>query len=246
MNKKWKKLMAVICATALLLMLPALSVLADELQEDEIFVSMAEDPIQETNDTEQSDHASALAGVEPSEITTVEGDLSEDADEAEDILLEKDDSADALVGALESTGNATLDNFINDYRFTAGVYWPDGQTPKIASYQGWGCCAYCADYVKYCFGINNPRGGTYFTNINEVRQGDVLIVGNPSDGTGHWFVCLKRSGNSLYVAEGNISSHVRIGWNYTISGSKFAEDGRYFNCGYHFQLNSAPGAASLV
>jgi hypothetical protein len=40
----------------------------------------------------------------------------------------------------------------------------------------------------------------------------------------------------LYTAEGNYGGVVRIGWNYSISGSKFAEDSRHFDVGYHFSL----------
>ena len=140
---------------------------------------------------------------------------------------------------LESTGYSSLDNFINDYRFTDGASWAWNKGPILASFGSSGCCAYCADYVKYCFGINNPRSGSAFYSVSEIRAGDVLTVGNQSDGTGHWFVCLKRSGNSLYVAEGNYLNRVRIGWNYTISGSRFAEDNRSFTAGYHY-LDGAP------
>ena len=136
--------------------------------------------------------------------------------------------------ALESTGNSAMDAFINDSRWTNGASYPYYQAPKLASYQSSGCCSYCADYVRYCYGNNNPRSGSIFYNVNEIRAGDVLTVGNQSNGTGHWFVCLKRSGNRLYVAEGNCSNKVRIGWNYTISGSKFAEDSRSFTAGYHY------------
>ncbi len=40
----------------------------------------------------------------------------------------------------------------------------------------------------------------------------------------------------MYTAEGNYGGVVRIGWNYSISGSKFAEDSRHFDVGYHFSL----------
>ena len=140
--------------------------------------------------------------------------------------------------ALESTGNSTFDAFINDGRFTNGVSWGGGQTPKIASYQGWGCCAYAADYVKYCYGTNNPRSGSAFYSASEIRAGDVITVGNPSDGNGHWFVVLKRNGNSLYVAEGNCDSRVRIGWNYSINGNAISGISYGFNTGYHYTNNT--------
>ena len=130
---------------------------------------------------------------------------------------------------------AVYQNFISDARWCAGADWSPSQMPKLANFQAWACCAYCADFTKYCYGIDNPRGGIAFYDTNEIAAGDVLTVGNQADGTGHWFACLKRNGNSLYVAEGNISGKVRIGWNYTISSSSyFAEDSRSFTAGYHF------------
>ena len=83
--------------------------------------------------------------------------------------VSEEEIEESLVGALESTGNATLDGFINDSRFTAGVYWGGDKRPVISSYDCWSCCAYCADYAKYCYGIDSPRGGTEFYDINEIR-----------------------------------------------------------------------------
>ncbi|MCR5635989.1 MAG: dockerin type I repeat-containing protein [Clostridiales bacterium] len=136
--------------------------------------------------------------------------------------------------AIESTGNSTLDAFINDSRWTNGVAWGASKMPNISPYQSWGCAAYCADYVKYCYNNNNPRSGEAFYSANETRAGDVITVGNPSDGNGHWFVVLRRSGNSLYVAEGSYAGRVRIGWNYTISGNGYTGTSYGFNTGYHY------------
>ena len=138
------------------------------------------------------------------------------------------------VFALESTGVSVIDSFINDSRFTNGVYWGWDSGPKLSPYSCAQCCAYCADYVKYCFGYNTPKAGTYFTGATNIRAGDVIVVGGENGG-GHWFVCLKRSGNSLYVAEGNYAQKVRIGWNYsivndsTISGISYS-----FSHGWHY------------
>ena len=149
----------------------------------------------------------------------------------------------ATILNLESTGNSKIDEFINDSRWTNGASYNGSTQPKTnSSASFWGCAAYCYDYTNYCYGKANPRSGTAFSNINEIQAGDVVTVGNQSDGTGHWFVVLKRSGNSLYVAEGNYANKVRIGWNYTISGSKFAEDSRNFTTGYHYypSINTTP------
>ena len=149
--------------------------------------------------------------------------------------------------ALESTGNTVLDAFINESSFTDGASWPGGKGPNLLPASWFGCAAYCADYVKYCYGINDPRSGASFTDTSEIRAGDVLIIGNPGDGTGHWFVCLKRSGNNLYVAEGaagSTSDKVRIGWNYTISGNRFSQDSRSFTAGYHY-INEGDALSQL-
>ena len=138
-----------------------------------------------------------------------------------------------LAKAVESTGNSTFDSFINDSRWRNGAYWDDNTTPKISSWTCWGCCAYCADFVKYCYNNNNPNSGTSFFNINDIYAGDIIILGNGGDGTGHWFVVLKRNGNKLYTAE-RYGNSVRIGWNYTISGNKFSQDSRSFTQGHHF------------
>ena len=143
--------------------------------------------------------------------------------------------------ALESTGDSVFDSFINDSRFTNGVSWGN-IGPKISPYSCAQCCAYAADFVKYCYGKDNPRNGTVFYDAWETQAGDIITLGNPSNGAGHWFVVLKRSGNDLYVAEGNFAGKVRIGWNYSIaSGNKFNGDyyNRTFTAGYHHG-NAAP------
>ena len=86
--------------------------------------------------------------------------------------------------ALESTGNSTLDAFINDSRFTNGASGYTGR-PKISSYYGIECCAYTADYVKYCFNYDSPKAGEYFTGATNIRAGDVIVVGGENGNGGH-------------------------------------------------------------
>jgi len=136
--------------------------------------------------------------------------------------------------ALESTGYSKFDDFINDSRWTADVSWGANQRPKLSPYNSWSCCAYCADFVKYCYGIDGATWGQEFYSVSEIQAGDVILVGNGDDGNGHWFVVLKRSGNSLYTAEGSYASRVRIGWHYSISGNSIAGSSYSFTLGYHY------------
>ena len=129
--------------------------------------------------------------------------------------------------------NGKIYDFINSPNWANGASWGN-KAPDISSYKCEGCCAYCADYAKYCYNNNSPRGGAPFYNINEIRAGDVVIIGNGSNGKGHWFVVVERKGNNLLVAEGNVAGKVRVGWNYTISANRFTNDSRAFTEGYHF------------
>lgn len=148
---------------------------------------------------------------------------------------------------LESTDNSTFDAFINDPRWTHGVYWwgdyTGGKEPEISPWGSSGCGAYAADFAKYCFNSNSPRYGEEFHDVNQVRAGDVIHIGYNDNG--HWLV-VQKNGNSLYTAEGNYSSHVRIGWCYTVSGDRFAEDSRHFDVGYHFGSSPSPQISYTV
>ena len=138
---------------------------------------------------------------------------------------------------VESTGNATFDRFINTYPWRDGDPW-GVRGPEIAPYDFGSCGAYAADFTYYCYNTS-PRDGSYFSSTSEIQAGDVIVLGNAGDGTGHWFVVLKRNGNSLYTAEGNVGGKVCIGWNYTIiSSNGFSEDSRAMTEAIHH--GSAP------
>ena len=144
----------------------------------------------------------------------------------------------------EYTGVSIIDDFLNDSRWSEGNEWTNSTTPKLAPGSGTGCYAYCADYVKYCFGYNYPNSGDEFTNINEIAVGDVLTVGNPNTGSvGHWFICIKRSGNTLTIAEGNAMDQVLMDREFIIDSSNNRFDGdrsdRYFLKGYHYLSSSS-------
>ena len=124
-----------------------------------------------------------------------------------------------------------LDNFINDSRWSNGTTWGSSQRPKVSGWSCKGCCAYCADFVKYCFNGSSQRSGTLFYGASNIRQGDVLYF-TPD----HWVAVIRRNGNNLYTAEGNWGSKVAIGWNYTIVGDQLHRGGtqfRTFHSGYH-------------
>ena len=85
MMKKWKKMMATVCALSMLAIMPGGVALADEQQDDDFIVSIAEDPKLEADDAEKIDNASA--SVEESaelvdEPALIEEDISGFADES--------------------------------------------------------------------------------------------------------------------------------------------------------------------
>ena len=137
----------------------------------------------------------------------------------------------------EYTGIEIIDDFLNDPRWAEGVEWDSSTTSKLSSASGTGCYAYVCDYVKYCFGYNYPESGDLFYDINEVRVGDVVAVGNPNTGSvGHWFIVIKRQGESIIIAEGNAMDQVLMEREFIIEDNHFIGDreGREFLKGYHF------------
>lgn len=138
-------------------------------------------------------------------------------------------------GSTSSGYAQKVNQFINDSRWKNGASWGASKRPAISTYGSASCCAYAADFVKYVFNNNSPRGGRAFSNPSEIKAGDVIYV----TGTDHWFVVLERNGNTLKTAEGNWGGKVVISnGTYTISGNTLMRSGakfRTFNTGYHFQ-----------
>ncbi|MBQ9437003.1 MAG: hypothetical protein IJU50_01600, partial [Lachnospiraceae bacterium] len=97
-----------------------------------------------------------------------------------------------------------INAFINDGRWRNGVAWGDGTRPKLSSFNCSACYAYGCDFSMYMYGVNHYRDGERYTNINEIRSGDVV-----RSSYGHTFVVLKREGNNLYTAEGNFGTSSR-------------------------------------
>lgn len=109
-----------------------------------------------------------------------------------------------------------MNAFISDSRWKNGASWSASKSPILSSYSSKGCCAYAADFAKYVFNNNSPRGGVRFSNPSEIRSGDILYV----SGSSHWIVVLERNGNSLRTAEGNWGNKVVISSTaYTVNGN---------------------------
>jgi hypothetical protein len=136
-----------------------------------------------------------------------------------------------------NSGSDKVSAFLNDSRWKAGTGWGYYQRPKVSSYDSIGCCAYTADFAKYVFGKDSPRGGSVFYSTSDIRANEILHI------DGHWLVVLSRNGNSLTVAEGNVQT--RSGAltqvtsdTWTISGNslvnKWEGFGRTLMEGYHF------------
>lgn len=140
-----------------------------------------------------------------------------------------------IASAVESTGNTTFDNFISDSRWQNGVSYSSGRSPHISPFGSVGCCAYVADFAKFCYGKDNPTSGTYFNNVSEIRAGDILHI-TQSSGQ-HWIAVLKRDGNRLYTAEGAYAQKARVGWEgYTLNENSISDKWTgtwYLSDGYH-------------
>lgn len=133
-----------------------------------------------------------------------------------------------------NSGSSKVNAFVNDSRFDNASSWSASKTPLLSTYSSKGCAAYAADYVKYCYGKNNPRSGQAFYSASEIRSGDVVVVKNSQ----HWIVVVARNGNKLTTAEGNWSGKVVVSNSaYTVQNGQLYRNGkafRVFDVGYHY------------
>ena len=140
-----------------------------------------------------------------------------------------------------STFATKVQEFISDSRWKNGIVWVDAQKPKLSKWSSTGCCAYAADFVAYVYGSTNAAWTssdfTKFTNLNEIRAGDIIHTSN------HWFVVLERNGNTFRTAEGNFDNKTRVctdGWgikNGKIYNLKATDGERTFEYGYHYNFS---------
>lgn len=140
------------------------------------------------------------------------------------------------------TYNTKIEEFISDARWKNGITWVASQKPKLSSWSSTGCCAYAADFVAYVYGSKTAAwttsNFTKYTSLNDIRSGDVIYI------TGHWFVVLSRSGNTLRTAEGSFDGKVRVtttGWG--IKNGKLynlaANTAGTFEFGYHYKFSDS-------
>lgn len=136
------------------------------------------------------------------------------------------------------------DAFISDARWKNGITWNGSQMPKLSTWTSYGCYAYACDFSMYMYGKRRYEDGTRFTNVNDIRTGDVVRI------SGHTFAVLERIGNDLRTAEGNYggsSRYVRVANpGYTISnGTIYRVESAYsttavrFEAGWHFDTGGA-------
>lgn len=126
--------------------------------------------------------------------------------------------------------------FISDDKWKHGVTWGYYKKPCIAKQSKEppiGCAAYCADFAAYVYGVNTysaHRSGEEYTDIQDIRAGDVVHIFN------HWLVVLERHGNVLDTISGNLSEKVQRR-SYTIEGNtlKDQHNQRSFDVGYHHE-----------
>jgi hypothetical protein len=131
-----------------------------------------------------------------------------------------------------------MNAFINDERWKHGSAWPDKQKPYVSTWNCTECVAYAYDFTKYMYGVDRGASGERYTNVGDIRSGDIVFVTNYSS-SGHAFVVLKREGNTLYTAEGHWQQKARVDNShyYIQSGALYDENGTKLTMvdGYHFE-----------
>lgn len=128
----------------------------------------------------------------------------------------ENDSANNETIVTVTPESVKMDSFVNDSQWSNGTEWGGKVGPQLSKYKSSGCCAYAADFAKYVFDKDSPRDGTPFSDLNDIRPGDILEFDAP-----HWFVVLERNGDNLKVAEANVGNprQVRVSNLYNITSS---------------------------
>ncbi len=161
-------------------------------------------------------------------------------------IVVTDNNLSKLIVMTQAQFDSKINGFISDNRWTNGAEYYNttygsngGKFPYISKYKKCtGCYAYGCDFATYMYGIDTPQGGFGYSNMNEVRAGDIIqTVKNGS----HTAVVLGRTGSELWTAEGGTGSgKVRISKtvytvdNGTIYAYKGTKDETAFRWGYHF------------
>ena len=130
---------------------------------------------------------------------------------------------------LSAKSAAKLNIILNMSAYKDGATWGN-LTPKLSEYDCKQCCAYVADLVAYIYDVETPVSGTKYTNVNEIRAGDVVKLKN----TQHWFFVIARhSDGTLEVAEGNVGTprEVRVTNGYDKGSYKIKNGKLYVNYG---------------
>lgn len=125
--------------------------------------------------------------------------------------------------------------FLSDGRFKNGVSYGSSQMPYLSSVLAYGCAAYANDFCWSVFGKANAMSGEAFSNINEIRNGDILRLSIP-----HTVIVLYRDGDKLITAEGNVNGKVLVSeTRWSIVNGKLYRSGSLFTgsliSGYHNQ-----------
>ena len=132
---------------------------------------------------------------------------------------------------VKSTGIDVFDKFIKHKDYKDGAPWGN-EHPKLSRSGASGCAAYCADFTKFCYGIDGITSRDSYRDPSQIRAGDIVHL--QGQYYGHWIVILGRKGNQLLTADGNWGDHTRVGWNFEIHGNDVLGSQHHFDVGYHF------------
>lgn len=130
-----------------------------------------------------------------------------------------------------NTGIDKFDAFATNKNWKNGAPWGNDK-PKISRSGASGCAAYCADFTKYCYGIDGITSKDSYKDASQIRAGDIVHLQGES--YGHWIVVFKREGNELLTGDGNWGGIARVGWNYWIQNGDVYGSQHHFDVGYHF------------
>ena len=200
MKSMWKKVLAALCAAAMLMTAPGICVLADEIEQEEIIVSEAEQIPEEAwaaDDSEKIPVEGSANAAEPAEIPEeAAADVSIPAEEPADTVQE--DSSEGLVDTQDFVEEELVGATPTPTREDAFVFMKNCRHIQVSSSRGNQCVELYNQYlekvfgekpylVKYAYQIYDqsfPSGWTKIPagSIKEYKVGDIVVY-NAGNGT---------------------------------------------------------------
>ena len=111
--------------------------------------------------------------------------------------------------------DARAKQLFSERAYSQGAAWGKMHPAILTNEGAYECAGMCSDFVKYMYDDSFMRGGERYTDVNEIRTGDVIYFKS------HYVSVVYRRGDTLQTIEGNMNARINKSVStYRMSGGK--------------------------